>query len=198
MRHAARGRPIHELLAGRPRYGKGFDPACLPRNGIYFFFESGELFESSDRIVRVGTHIGEGRLTKRLKLHYCGRARRSVFRRNVGNALVRAGLVEGVSSDAAPLGSMQFEPALETAISARFAETFTFSVVQVDDVSDRLRLEAGLIASLSSDPLATPSELWLGYHSTVQAVRKAGLWNKLHVGGTPLSVVDFELLRHSI
>jgi hypothetical protein len=120
-----------------------------------------------------------------------------VFRRNVGNALVRAGLVAGMASDVAPFGSDQFDPELETAISVRFAETFTFSVVRVDRLSDRLRLEAGLIASLASEPVAPPSETWLGHFSSVKAIQESGLWNKIHVGGTPLAVADIELLRHT-
>ena len=148
--------------------------------------------------MRVGTHRGEKRLANRLKLHYAGRARRSVFRRHVGNALVRAGLVVAIPSDAAPVDSDQFDPELESLISARFAETFIFSVLRVDEVSDRLRLEAGLIASLSSEPAAPPSKNWLGHHSTVRVVRESGLWNKHHVGGTPLAFADFELLRRSI
>jgi hypothetical protein len=198
MRQTADSRQIHELLAGLPRFGDDFDPSYIPGDGIYVFYERGELFEGNDRIVRVGTHIGEGRLKKRLKLHYCGRARRSVFRRNVGNALVRAGVVKGIPSDAAPFSSAQFDPELEEAISARFVKTFTFSVFQVDDVSDRLRLEAGLIASLASDPAVTPSEHWLGHHSTVESIRGSGLWNRLHVGGAPLPHTDFELLRKSV
>jgi hypothetical protein len=198
MQHAAGSRQIHDLLAGLPRFGAAFSALDLPRNGIYLFYELGETFSDGDRIVRIGTHVGDARLPKRLKLHYAGRARRSVFRRNVGNALVRAGMVEGISSSAAPFGSDQFGPELEKAISARFAETFTFSVVQVDEMSARLRLEAGLIASLTSESALPPSSNWLGHHSTVAAVRESGLWNKNHVGGTLLSLADFELLRHSI
>jgi hypothetical protein len=58
MPHAAGSRQIHELLAELPRYRVGFDAASLPENGIYFFFEGGEMFEDCDRIVRVGTHVG--------------------------------------------------------------------------------------------------------------------------------------------
>jgi hypothetical protein len=198
MQHAAGSRQIHDLLAQLPRFSAAFSALDLPKNGVYVFYEVGETFEDRDRIVRIGTHVGAGRLAKRLKLHYAGRARRSVFRRNVGNALVRAGLVEGISSNAAPFGSDQFGTELEKAISTRFAVTFTFSVVRIDEMSDRLRLEAGLIASLSSETAVPPSSNWLGHHSTVAAVRAYGLWNKNHVGGIPLSVTDLELLRQAI
>lgn len=195
MQHAAGSGQIQDLLRELPRYCADFAATSLPRNGIYFFFENGETFEDRDRIVRAGTHTGDGRLPKRLKLHYCGTARRSVFRRNVGNALVRAGLIEGISRDAAPLNSDQSRSDIEAAITARFAEEFSFAVVRVDDMVDRLRLEAGLIATLSMNPVASPSANWLGLHSTVSAIRSSGLWNKNHVGGIQLAGADFELLR---
>lgn len=156
------------------------------------------MFEERDRIVRVGTHTGEGRLPKRLKLHYGGRTRRSVFRRHVGNALVSAGLAEGMPGDAAPFGSNQISSVLEEAVSKRFAQTFSFSVIGIDDKDDRLRLESGLIASLASGPYGVSSEHWLGRHSPVEAIRVSGLWNKNHVDGIPLSLMDFEQIRQSI
>ncbi len=69
MQQAVDSRQIHELLAGLPRFDATFRNAELPRNGIYFFYEEGEKFEGRDRIVRVGTHIGEGRLVWTPHLH---------------------------------------------------------------------------------------------------------------------------------
>src|SRR6478609_8106363 len=74
MKNAEPSRQIHEMLAGLPRHCSGFHAADLPENGIYFFYESGEVCEGRDRIVRVGTHTGEDRLPKRLSLHFEGTA----------------------------------------------------------------------------------------------------------------------------
>jgi hypothetical protein len=189
---------IHAVLRGLRRYRVGFNASDLPENGIYFFYEEGETFEGAERIVRVGTHVGEGRLSKRLKLHYSGTARRSVFRRNVGNAILRAGLVGGIPSDATHLGSGPFSAELEDAISTRFYETFSFRVVRVDDRDDRLRLEAGSIALLAAEPMAVPSANWLGRSSPVDAIQTFGLWNRNHVAGAPLSVADFDLLCQTL
>lgn len=147
-----------------------------------------------DRIVRVGTHRGNGRLPKRLKLHFEGSARRSVFRRHVGNALIRSRMIPSISPDRAPLVAKDFGTELEDAISARMIQTFTFSVLRVDDLADRLRIEAGLIASLAANDAAFPSELWLGHHSPVGEIQATGLWNQKHVSGALLSREDFALV----
>ena len=70
-----------------------------PRQGVYFFYEDGELHpDNSRRIVRVGTHAltadGQATLWGRLRQHrgsHDGRGnhRASVFRRHVGAALIR-------------------------------------------------------------------------------------------------------------
>ena len=87
-----------------------------------------------------------------------------------------------------------FPVALEVEVSRYFEEMFTYSVVRVDDPSDRLRLEAGLIAALAVDPKPIPSERWLGHYSPVVAIQESGLWNRNHVHGLPVSSEDWALL----
>jgi hypothetical protein len=70
-----------------------------PDRGVYFFFEPGELRrDGTPRVVRVGTHaVSAGsrtRLWQRLRAHRGnrdgrGNHRGSVFRRHVGEALLR-------------------------------------------------------------------------------------------------------------
>ncbi len=195
MRHIEPSRQIHEMLAGLRRHCSGFHAADLPENGIYFFYESGEVFEGGDRIVRVGTHTGEDRLPKRLRLHYRGSARTSVFRRNVGKALVAAGDSQITPELLTSLEPKTFPVVLEQEISHYFEANFSFSVIPVDKKDDRLRLEAGLIASLGRERWVSASEHWLGRSSPVDAICSSGLWNRNHVGGSPLSDTDFELLQ---
>ncbi len=93
---------------------------------------------------------------------------------------------------------MKHPPLLEMAITQRLVENFRFSVVRIDSQLDRLRLEAGLIASLAFDPERRPSGDWLGRKSPVTAISESGLWNVNHVKGLPLSPEDFAFLRDAV
>jgi len=75
---------VHELLENLPKLDESSD--SLPSGGIYFFYEEGEycLHTGRQRIVRVGTH-GAGRtLKRRLRDHYNGNRKGSVFRKHIG------------------------------------------------------------------------------------------------------------------
>ena len=90
------------------RYGPRYLRDCRsadggPRQGVYFFFEQGEVCgDGSDRVVRVGTHAltatSQATLWGRLRQHRGqlagphaggGNHRASVFRRHVGAAIIR-------------------------------------------------------------------------------------------------------------
>lgn len=193
---------IYEALADLPRFGSEFVSEDIPANGLYIFYERGETIQygggHAPRVVRVGTHLGDDRLPKRLAIHFHGRARRSVFRRHVGAAMERARRSPVIPCSSTGLDSVLFSDDLEREISRRFADYFTFSVVRVDCKEDRLRLEAGLIGALSAEPHTEPSAGWLGHHSCVDAIRSSGLWNRQHVGGPVLSTNDLGLLLQRV
>lgn len=65
-----------------------FNEQGIPKNGIYILFEKGELAHSTDRIVRIGTHTGNNKLWSRLKEHLNENKDRSIFRKNIGRALL--------------------------------------------------------------------------------------------------------------
>src|SRR5688500_1419032 len=83
---------VYGLVADPPRHAYPFSHTDLPANGVYLFFERGETVNVDgqliDRVVRVGTHRGDGRLPKRLRLHFADNRRRSVFRMHLGGALL--------------------------------------------------------------------------------------------------------------
>src|SRR5207247_1577594 len=92
-----------ELVHDLPEVRWPFDYDHLPRNGIYFFCEKGEIWGhggNSPRIVRVGTHR-EGNFRSRMADHYVINQRkmefnrnqpapkdRSIFRKNIGRAIL--------------------------------------------------------------------------------------------------------------
>jgi len=64
---------IHSLAASLPCYDSSFKRKDIPANGIYLFYEKGEnRSDGTPRIVRVGTHVADGRLPDRLRNHYRG------------------------------------------------------------------------------------------------------------------------------
>jgi hypothetical protein len=80
---------LHKKLASLSRYAFPFHASMLPYNGIYVLFESGETGHGTDRIVRIGTHTGDGQLPSRLQQHFLDANKdRSIFRKNIGRALL--------------------------------------------------------------------------------------------------------------
>ena len=84
---------LHKLFHNEKltRYTYSFEgqESHIPTNGIYIMFEEGETFQGLDRIVRVGTHDGDGNLYKRLKEHYVNENKdRSIFLKRVGSAIL--------------------------------------------------------------------------------------------------------------
>lgn len=183
-------RAIHVLAADLPRFNHGFLPQELPPNGIYLFFERGETVEVDgncvERIVRIGTHRANHRLPRRLRQHFTGNRRGSVFRRHIGGALLTESNADDhrlpvwINQKGGPV------PEVEIAVSEVLRDRFTFSCIRVDDAAERLNLERGLIALLTQRPLGAPSPGWLGRYAVREAVRESGLWNTQHVGAEPL------------
>ena len=94
---------LHKQLEQLPLIKYPFNPKELPENGIYFFYEKGEIWGhggTKPRIVRVGTSK-DGNLRKRLAEHFLldeskmnfdaskpAPRERSIFRKNIGRALL--------------------------------------------------------------------------------------------------------------
>jgi hypothetical protein len=188
------------------------DPALrylCPDQGVYFFFEAGEVRASGQRrVVRVGTHavsVGSTRsLWDRLAQHRGtiggtqpggGNHRGSVFRRHVGLALLAAESDQHVearpswgSGSSAPRSVRDSEYPLERRVSA-VIRAMPLRWVSVpgpaSPENDRALIERNAIALLSNrgkPPIDAPSPQWLGRHSPYPQVRESGLWNVNHTG----------------
>ena len=95
---------LHEQLELLPVFKYPFDLKLLPNNGVYFFYEEGEMTEHGyglkPRIVRIGTHkennfqsrISEHFLLNESKMNFTianpKPSDRSIFRKNIGRALL--------------------------------------------------------------------------------------------------------------
>ena len=91
---------LHQVLEALPMFSYPYPVECIPMNGVYFQNEAGETYGQEitlQRIVRIGSHTGQGNLPDRLSQHYSPRdswidfnidhpkaADRSVFRKHLG------------------------------------------------------------------------------------------------------------------
>jgi len=216
-------RDVHVAIRGLPRVRFPFDPAELPRAGIYFFFERGESdgHHGGERIVRVGTHRKQN-FRSRMGEHYLiGRPLvlrpdkpapkdRSIFRKNLGRAWIRRSGIDYLDvwdidftsrkkRDAfAHLRDMSVERSVEEAVTGLLRENFSFAAVPFDDETLRIGsggLESRLIGTLAGCPDCRPAESWLGLDAPDDRIRTGGLWQVQHLRDAPVGPDDIELLR---
>jgi hypothetical protein len=203
---------LEDRLGGKRRLKNCTGRMNWPEHGVYFFFSPGEIRARASgeqlRVTRVGTHaVSEGSsqtLWDRLKQHYGtgsrsadhphgGDQRGSVFRREVGRALIaRHDLSDQYpewdlrrikSSDRERDVIRDEEYPLERWVSTYIRE-LPFLWVTVDDEpgkhSERAVIERnalGLLSNLERPALDPRPDWWLGTDSQQQKIRQSGLWN---------------------
>lgn len=199
---------LEERVGGKRHLDNCTGRMNWPDRGVYFFFAPDETRDDDEhlRITRVGTHaVTEGSgttLWNRLRQHRGtlsgghpggGNHRGSVFRKEVGNALIQrddlqekynrwgegSSLPKGVSKDD--------EHQLEKRVS-EYIRNLPFLWIEVDDEpgrdSQRAYIEQNTIALLSNfgkPPIDQRAEDWLGKHSPKRYIREPELWNSNHV-----------------
>ena len=194
---------FYEILA---RLERGIGGSCelancdgrigWPQWGVYFFCEPGEnRSDSGDglRIVRVGTGTSKRGLWPRLREHK-GRAdgggnhRSSVFRQDVGKAIIRRYSLEREYPEwgrgqSAPKSVRDGEEPLERKVSRHIGE-MPFLWLALLDGSLRKYIECNAIALLSNyrkPPMDESSAAWLGRCDDSTKISESGLWNSQHV-----------------
>lgn len=193
---------IHQILSELPYCYGPMD--VLSEDGIYFFYEEGETTEHSPdrmKIVRIGTHRTEGRLKVRIKLHYSGDKNSSVFRRLLGGAMMRKENPENPCLEHWEKQDAKTCPLckpVEKRVSEYLRDKLRFRYVEVKEKELRMRLEEGLIATVSQCPICQPSSNWLGKYAYAPEVRKSGLWVIKGVDKKPLTEEELEIFRNLV
>ena len=218
---------LHEQLEELPLIRYPFDLDDLPKCGVYFFYEDGEVWGHGGdklRIVNVGTHKG-GTLRDRIAEHYLlGKyesriifdqnkfkpSDRSILRKNIGRALLNKDNDSYLKiwninfvkrEDRERYGFMRNidkEKELEEKITRIIRERFSFRFIILDDQMERKRLKSALIGTLARCGLCKPSKNWLGKYSPVSKIRKSGLWLTQHLNAEPISERDKEVILNAI
>ena len=198
---------LHSLSRRGTLYAFPFDRTRLPLNGIYVLFETGEEAHGGDRIVRVGTHTGDGQLPSRLVQHFVNENKdRSIFRKNIGRALLNKAadpfLADWELDRTSRAARKRYGVAQQTGkrqavegdVTKYLQGHFRFVVFRVDDKSDRLTLESRIISTVSRCDECRPSDGWLGTRSPKTKIRQSGLWLVNELYKEPLTQADLQLL----
>ena len=219
---------LHENLEFLPLIKFPYDTNKLPDNGIYFFYENGELWghgSNKPRIVRVGTHrdgnfksrIGEHFLLNESKMNFDitkpAPHERSIFRKNIGRALLNKAKDDYLKvwktdftskenrNKFAHIRDIIKEKAIESDITRILRENFSFRFIVLKDQKSRMGsggLESHLIGTVASCKLCKPSLYWLGNYSPKAQIRESGLWQVQHLGASNISKEEMELIAKSI
>jgi hypothetical protein len=193
---------IHSSLARLPIWRAPRDAQFS--DGVYFFYETGETnSHGTDRIVRVGTHNVGGRLRERLRKHYRADQTGSVFRKLIGEALLRRDEMETevIHWQQCRVYRCALCTDEEGFVSRELASRFTFRCIRVMAATDRLAMESGVIASLALCTVCGPSSAWLGRYSGEHRIRDSGLWQTQHLNASPLDIAGlsaFEQLTRRV
>ena len=202
---------LHHWFNAMERHRFPFDESRIPSDGIYVLFEKGETAHGGDRIVRVGTHTGEGQLRSRLRQHFVAENKdRSIFRKNIGRCLLNKGndpflddweldlTTRNAKDKHAAMIDLGKQAAVERNVTKRIQENFSFIVFEVKEKERRLGLESKMISTISLCDECLPSRDWLGRFSPKDKIRDNGLWLVNELYKEPLSDSDMEWLNRRI
>ena len=217
---------LHEQLERLPMISHPFNLEDLPENGIYFVYEEGEFWGhggDQPRIVRVGSHTGQGNLRSRVNETYLldesklgfgpknpKPADRSIFRKNLGRALLNRARddylrVWGIDfterrhrDQFSRLRDMGRERRLEETISGILRDRFSFRAIAVESPSSRSELEKRIIGSLAGCERCMPSKGWLGRHSPKDRIREGNLWQVQNLSADPIGPREGEAIQRAI
>ena len=196
---------LEEKVGGKYQLADCSGRMDWPSQGVYHFFEDGELRQKRGgmRVVRVGTHAvsrgSRATLWNRLSAHRGhlggvheggGNHRGSVFRRHIGTSLIQRNNLDSESwgqgsSAIREVRDREYEIEIEV---SRHIRAMPFLWIKASDEagprSVRAYLERNSIAILSNyekPQIDPPSSNWLGNYCPNRFIRSSCLWNVRHV-----------------
>lgn len=215
---------LHEQLEQLPLIKFPFKLEQLPENGIYFFYEQGEVWGhggDKQRIVRIGTHR-DGNFRSRIAEHYLldeskmnfdkNKAKpsdRSIFRKNIGRALLNRKngkylptweidfTIKKNREKSLHLRDIRKEIEIESEITATLRKNFSFRCFKLGSQTERMGktgLESSLIGTISHCKLCKPSNKWLGNYSPKKQIKESGLWLVQHLKANGISERDKKII----
>lgn len=219
---------LHEQLEQLPVVKYPFELQQLPLDGIYFFYEVGEIWGhggDKPRIVRIGTHrdgnfrsrIAEHFLLNESKMNFDATQpaphERSIFRKNIGRALLnrqnedylKVWEIDFMSranrEKFGHLRDIAKEKSIESEITRILRENFSFRFIVLDVQVPRMGskgLESSLIGTVAHCSVCRPSKNWLGNFSPIAKIRETGLWQIQHLKAESINETDMRVIEEAI
>ena len=203
-----KAKTLHDIFNNLPRLDWTKIKDIPHENGIYIMFETGETYQNMDRIVRVGSHRSQGRLKNRLLDHFTNKNKDgSIFRKNIGRVFLNLNSDPYSRTWEINMSNPKYrnkynhlldekkENQLESKITKYLRENISFVCFPVDEKTERLRLEEGIIATLHGDPSFYSSKEWLGNNSPINGISRGGLWNVEGLNGCPLNAIELHRIK---
>jgi hypothetical protein len=200
----------------------------LPVNGIYFFYEEGELWGhggNKQRIVRVGTHR-DGNFRSRIAEHYLlDEARmnfdknkpkpsdRSIFRKNIGRALLNKEhgsylktweidfMHHNNKVEYAKGRDIEKEQEIERKITEILRSNFRFRFIELANQKERMDrggIESALIGTLAQCPQCRASDSWLGKSSPKTKICNGKLWLVQHLRANSINEIHKKIILEAM
>ncbi len=219
---------LHEQLELLPVVKFPFRLEQLPDNGIYFFYEEGEIWGhggNKPRIVRIGTSK-DGNFASRIKEHFLldeskmnfdinkpTPSDRSIFRTNIGRVIVnmkkndylKIWEIDFTSKENRDkygcMRNIELEKEIESEITQILRQRFSFRFIVMNTETERMGakgLESKLIGTVASCTLCKPSDNWLGNHSPKPKIRNSGMWLVQHLKSKGLADNDKRSMQNII
>lgn len=219
---------LHRQLETIPLCKYPFSLEELPQNGIYFFYEDGEVWghdSGHQRIVRIGTHRNNN-FRSRISSHFLLNERkmnfnqmkpapkdRSIFRKNIGRALLNKeedAYLTIWNIDFTPriareesghMRNIPKEKMIESEVTKLLRNQFSFRFIIVDSQLERMGssgLESSLIGTVAQCKLCGPSSNWLGSHSPKIEIAESGLWLSQHLNADAINENDKIAISNAI
>lgn len=219
---------VHEQLEQLPFIQFPFKLEQLPKNGIYFFYENGEVWGHGghkSRIVRIGTHK-DGNFRSRIKEHFLfneskmdfdatkpAPRERSIFRKHIGRTLLNNTKDDYLKiweidftarrerEEYGHLRNIQKEKEVESEITRILRENFSFRFIVMDGQMKRMGaegLESSLIGTVAQCKLCRPSSNWLGSYSPKKQIKDSGLWLIQHLKANEINESDKRTILNAI
>ena len=198
---------LHEILHRLKQHSFPPPDYGIPDNGLYFLFEAAEPGHVGERIVRIGSHTGDGNLRARLKEHVTPNKDRSIFRKNLGRALLNRDGDPFFKTWDFDLTSRknrerygtfvdkERQGQVENSVSEHITRNLSFCTIAVPNREVCLEFERRGIATVSLCRSCCPSPGWLGSFSPKTRIRESGLWQEQHLYKEPLSLPDLRTLE---
>lgn len=208
---------LHKQLEKLPLMRYPFDLARLPDDGIYFFYEKGEVWghgKVNPRIVRIGAHRS-GNFRSRIREHFVldnGKLTfdskhsapkdRSIFRKNIGRALLKKQKSDYLNvweidfikkknrQHKRRLRNVKIERQIERRISSILRKKFCFRYIAVENEMGGSGLESKLIGTVARCENCHPSPKWLGLYSPEDKIKGGKMWLVQHLKSGGISYKD--------